>query len=170
MSLSISSSVFYLSRSHTHILVPTNRLSSLSRWSVSTGEQAFKTRLNLQYFQLNPLEITFCKKLIERLRHCVCHIGLDVIRLFCRPHVLVLFVLDQRAQRAKLVEIMSLRDHFNQFIPVCPLGGIGGLGGGHDGLGTWIPQRNCSDSFSPSDSSSVQDWPLMSCRHTDTKM
>lgn len=28
---------------------------------------------------------------------------------------------------------------------------------------TWIPYRNCSDSFSPSDSSSVQHWPLMSC-------
>lgn len=26
-----------------------------------------------------------------------------------------------------------------------------------------MPYRNCSDSFSPSDSSSVQHWPLMSC-------
>lgn len=31
---------------------------------------------------------------------------------------------------------------------------------------TCIPYRNCSDSFSPSDSSSVQHWPLMSCGPT----
>lgn len=29
-----------------------------------------------------------------------------------------------------------------------------------------MPYRNCSDSFSPSDSSSVQHWPLMSCGPT----
>lgn len=28
-----------------------------------------------------------------------------------------------------------------------------------------MPYKNCSDSFSPSDSSSVQHWPLMSCGH-----
>lgn len=30
---------------------------------------------------------------------------------------------------------------------------------------TCMPYRNCSDSFSPSDSSSVQHWALMSCGH-----